>query len=370
MTPRQRFLNALVGKPVDRVPLELPGFQCDGPGAPQEIADPLRAGVAARVLAETHYDVSVPSHINRMLVTPPQRIRLERTGLPGGQLRTCGIIDTPKGELTFAQVFDPAAQTTWQEKYPVESMADIEKIASVPWEIPEGLAPPQGHGLPPSFPERGVLMTRISSPFVCVAAMMKYERFLELCAENLDLVMELTEVCRQRVLDCTRVLLSTPGIDYVWMGGSEWVTAPMGSPALYDALVQEQEKSLIDFIHDTAGVPVHIHCHGNISHALPRTIERGGDYTEPVEPPPDGGITMAGAKQLAAGRITLGGNIECRILCNEGEDAVDAAVHAAFEGGKDRFVLRPTEGPSPMLSEREHRNYMRMIDLWEALSPV
>jgi hypothetical protein len=55
-------------------------------------------------------------------------------------------------------------------------------------------------------------------------------------------------------------------------------------------------------------------------------------------------------------------------LCNETEDRVEAATRAAFEGDNARFVLRPTEGPSPRMSEREFRNYMRMIDVWEQLA--
>ena len=49
---------------------------------------------------------------------------------------------------------------------------------------------------------------------------------------------------------------------------------------------------------------------------------------------------------------------------------IEAAVRAAFEGGKSRFVLRPTEGPSPRMTEREFRNWMTMVDVWEALSPI
>ena len=79
---------------------------------------------------------------------------------------------------------------------------------------------------------------------------------------------------------------------------------------------------------------------------------------------------MAEAKALADGRITLGGNVECRVLCNEDEAATEAAVRAAFEGGKYRFVLRPTEGPSPRMTEREFRNWMRMVDVWEELSLI
>ena len=89
-----------------------------------------------------------------------------------------------------------------------------------------------------------------------------------------------------------------------------------------------------------------------------------------VEPPPDGDITMKDAKELAAGRMTLGGNIETRVLCNETEDVIETAVRAAFEGPKDRFVLVTTAGCSPTLAEREYRNYMRLIDVWEELSPI
>jgi len=370
MNPRERILRTLRGQTADRVPLVLPGFVCRSRADAQKIGDPLRRKIAERIVDETSFRVQVPSRINRMLVTPPQRIRTRQEHLPNGNRRTFGAIDTPLGELTFVTEWNPRSQTGWQVKYPVETQEDIKKIASVPWEIPTKLAPPDMDFLPDEFPERGIMTTHISSPFVCVSAMMSYEWFLELCFLDLDLIKELTEICRQRVLDCVKTMLSKPGIEYVWMGGSEWVTPPMAPPEIYDALVQEQERSIIQYIHENSDAVVHIHCHGRVRDALPKTIDRGGDYTEPVEPPPDGDITMFEAKKLAAGRITLGGNIECRVLCIESEDAAEAAVRAAFEGGKERFILRPTEGPSPVLSEQEFKNYMRVIDVWEELSPI
>ena len=370
MHPRERFLRALSGRRPDRVPLELAGFQFAARCELEKIRDPLRRRIAQRVFDQMHFRVEIPSSINRMLATPPQRIRSEKRRLPNGNQRTLGTIETPKGKLTFVSERSLTAGTTWMAKYPVETEEDIEKIASVPWELPADLQRPDPGSLPEDFPLRGILATRISSPFVCVAGMMKYERFLEMCATSLDRLKELTAVCEQRILDCLKFLLSAPAIEYVWIGGSEWVTPPMASPAIYDALVQDQERRLIDYIHHNSGAMVHIHCHGKVRDALPKMIRRGADFTEPVEPPPDGDIAMADAKRIAAGRIALGGNIECRILCNELEAAVEAAVRAAFEGGQERFVLRPTEGPTTHMSQREHRNYMRMIDVWEELSPL
>ncbi|MBT3380159.1 MAG: hypothetical protein HN742_35645 [Lentisphaerae bacterium] len=370
MTPRDRLLGALRGDHVDRVPLELAGFHVARRADIEKMPDPRKRLIAQRIFDDTHHYVGVPSCTNRMLMTPNQFIRRETKELADGCRRTSGVIEIPGGDLTFESMYDPHANTGWQVKYPVETFADIDRIASVAWELPPNLRCPQARAFDGELAGRGVLETRISSPFVCVAGMMSYQWFLELSLTEPKLIAELTDICCQRTLACVDVLFAEPAIEYVWLGGSEWVTPPMGAPSIYDALVQEQEREIIELIHARSNAVVHIHCHGHVRHALQRVIERGGDYTEPVEPPPDGDVTMAEAKQLAAGRVTLGGNVECRILCNESEEAVDTATRAAFEGGKQRFVLRPTEGPSPQISDQEFRNYMRMIDVWEELAEV
>jgi uroporphyrinogen-III decarboxylase len=370
MTPRERFLGTIRGQTVDRVPIILHGLGCQSHSDIAKMGNPFRQRLMERIIDETHFTAQVPSYINRMLVTPPQRIRTEDKALPDGNIQTLGIIDTPKGNLTFESIWDPRTQTSWMVKYPVESVDDIEKIASVPWELPVNLNPPNLNNLPEEFAERGIMATSLSSPFVCVSAMMDYEMFLEYCFIEYDLIKELTEICKDRILDCVRVLMSKPGIDYVWIGGSEWVTPPMAPPDIYNGLVQEQEREIIDYVHKNGNAVTHIHCHGRIRDALPKMIARGGDYTEPVEPPPDGDITMAEAKKVSAGRITLGGNIECRILCNENEDAVEKAVRNAFGGGKHRFILSQTADHSPIIEEHEYKNYMRMIEVWEEMSPI
>jgi hypothetical protein len=369
MTPRERLLTTLKGGTPDRVPLVLPGFDFTSPDVLEAHPDPLRREVARRVFDKTTYRLQVPSYINRYLITPPQRIHTTTHDIARGFQESRGIIDTPKGNLSFTTQRDPVSDTTWTLEYPVKNLDDIDRIASIPWELPEQLKPPDDD-LPEDFAERGIRDTGISSPFVCVAGMMKFETFLELTLTEAVLMAELTGICQQRTLEILQVLFSKPGIEYVWIGGSEWVTPPMASPRTYDALVQEQERDLIAYAHGQGDVVVHVHCHGHVRHALQRTIQRGADYTEPLEPPPDGDITMAEAKALAAGRITLGGNVECRILCNETESAVETAVRAAFAGGKHRLVLRPTEGPSPRMSTHEFRNWMKMVDMWEALSSL
>ncbi len=222
-------------------------------------------------------------------------------------------IDTPKGPLTAVTGRNDLSDTTWTVKYPVESLDDVDAIRSVPWELPPDLAPPDMSALPDYYPTRGISYASTSSPFVCVAGMMPFEMFLELCVTRLDLIRELTQQCFDRILDVFDVILAQRTVEYVGVYGCEWLTPPMASPRLYEALVQEFERPIIERIH-AAGAVAHVHCHGNVRSTLERVIDRGADFFEPVEPPPDGDITFAEAKAVVAGRITLGGNVESRLL--------------------------------------------------------
>ena len=369
LTPRQRLLRTMTGRDADRVPLLLEGFGCVGREGLEAIAEPGRRDIAERLFDQTTAFVGCESFVNRYLVTPPQCMRGLSRDRRGDELHVTTEIATPKGPLTAVTGQNPLSRTVWTIKYPVESLADVEKIRSVPWERPEGLAPPDATDLPEGFDRKGVLWTCVSSPFVCVAGMMPYQYFLQLCATEPELLEELTDLCCGRILDLLEGLLGPGTIEYVWMGGCEWVTPPMASPEVYDRLVQPFEERVISRIH-AGGAIAHVHCHGNVRSTLEKVIRRGGDYFEPVEPPPDGDISFAEAKALAAGRITLGGNIEARVLERASPEAVEQATRAAFEGGKHRMVLANSTGPIGEITPPIRANYHRMIDVWEQLSPI
>ena len=369
MTPRTRFLDTLGGKKADRVPLMLDGFMLAKREDAEQIKDPGTREIAERAFEHTVVLVGFNSHINRYLATPPQYIRnLSREEAADGTVTTTTAIDTPKGELTAVVSQNPMTHTAWTTKYPVESLADIDKIRSVPWQLPKGLERPDGSTLP-DLEDRCVIRGSVSSPFVCVAGMMSYQYFLELCSTELALMKELTELCKDRILSVLDVLLADRLIEYVWMGGCEWVTPPMASPRVYEELVQGPEAEVIARIHE-GGAFCHVHCHGNVRSTLELVIERGADHFEPVEPPPDGDITFAEAKQTTAGRMVLGGNVEARVLEGPSIDAVDKATRAAFDGGKEHMILKTTSGPIGPVSPQIAANYHRMLDVWEELSPM
>ena len=366
MTPRDRLLSTLRGQKTDRVPLVLESFHY--PSIDDE-TDSTKREILDRVHPHLNYFHQTEAFVNRYLVTPPQRIRQLDRQQRNGETVITSAIDTPKGELTAAVSSNPTTRTVWTIKYPCESLEDIDKIRSVPWEIPPKLAPPDLSALPADFSERGVVRTGVSSPMVCVADMMPYEYFLELCATHFDLLVELTEICCRRILQVLDVLLADENVEYLWMGGSEWLTPPMGSPRQYEILVHQYEKQIIDRAH-AAGALCHVHCHGNVRSTLQLAADRNADFFEPMEPPPDGDITMAEAKALVGQRMALGGNLEARILENGRPDQVEAAARSAFEGGKERMVLQTTAGMYSPMTPPIIANYHRMIDVWEELSPI
>lgn len=376
MTLRERLLRTIRGEKADRVPLMLDGFIAYR--TRESIAEVEDAGwreIAYRVFPLCAQFIRCESFVgtsprSRYFVTPPQFVREVGVKTEGSKTIRTYEIETPKGKLTSVIARDALTPNTdWTLKYPVESLADIAKIRSLAWEIPQGLAPYDRAAVPPDFEERGVVRANFSNPAVCVGGMMSYQYFLELCATEFNLVKELVEECQGRLLKIMEVVLRDRTVDYVWIGGSEWLTPPMGSPRLYEELVQEYERQLIAKAHQ-AGAVCHIHCHGKIRSTLARIVERGADLTEPVEPPPSGDITFAEAKELVRGRLTLGGNVEARIIDCGNVEEVEEATRQAFAGGKERMVLKISAEPVGKYTPQRVRNLHRLIDIWEELSPL
>lgn len=381
MTPRERFLNTLAGKITDRVPLDLLGFNkhnsptvdgfIDFPSYEEVFrrADPGRVEIEERLREKTTVQYPIHSWINRYLVTPPQRIEEKILKRTDAEIEIERIIDTPKGPLIGVVSRNrESIETIWTKKYPVETLEDLKKIASILWELPENLQPPDASKFPGDPLRRHIHYTYVSSPFVCVAGLTKFENFLIWSLTETQLIDELVEECTTRTLQTLEVLLSRPGIDIVWIGGSEWLLPPMGSPDMYRKYVHEPERQIIEQVHEAGGF-CQVHCHGRVRDTLEQVIERGADLFEPVEPPPDGDITFQEAKALAQGRMTLAGNIELDLLVNGSQEEIIEAVSAVFEGGKERMILSQSAAlTSPILSQKTVDNLHTLIDVWEALS--
>lgn len=90
------------------------------------------------------------------------------------------------------------------------------------------------------------------------------------------------------------------------------------------------------------------------------------DALEPIEPPPDGDITLAEVKEIGKGKICLVGNIEARhLLGNSTPQEIDRLVKEAIGAGVPGggFILAPTALlPISKLTEHQAKNLLQYIE--------
>ena len=125
------------------------------------------------------------------------------------------------------------------------------------------------------------------------------------------------------------------------------------------------DAPLVKAIQRTGGF-ARIHSHGRLRLILDDIASTACDGLDPIEPPPQGDVTLAEVRERYGQQIVLFGNLEASDI--EGLDAAafEAKVRAAVDegcGGPGRgFVLMPSSIPyGRVLSDRALRNFELMV---------
>ena len=69
-------------------------------------------------------------------------------------------------------------------------------------------------------------------------------------------------------------------------------------PEAFDEYIVPYDRKIIGRLKEY-GLPINMHCHGKVRHALECMVEMGVGSTDPVEPPPAGDVTFAQAREIA-----------------------------------------------------------------------
>ena len=191
---------------------------------------------------------------------------------------------------------------------------------------------------------------------------MHFDELLLWCHTERELVHRLIDTMTERIELGLRYVLDAGLGEMMWLGGSEQATPPMMGPEMYDEFVTQYDSRIIDLMHNYDGL-VHVHCHGKISGILDRLLDMDVDMTDPVEPPPDGDITMAEAKKRCAGRMTLMGHIEFRELEFSSPKRIRELIRTAIlDGGAERTYLYPSATPIQALTPQYRDNAIAYIE--------
>jgi uroporphyrinogen decarboxylase len=114
-----------------------------------------------------------------------------------------------------------------------------------------------------------------------------------------------------------------------------------------------------------AGVYPRIHSHGRVGRVLDEIVKCGAAALDPVEPPPDGDITIAEIKKRTGNKLCLMGGIELKHLEAASGDYVENLIRNLIAQGKPdgKYVIMPTAAPINIpLSPKTENNYKRFIE--------
>lgn len=375
MTRKERLMATLRGEPVDRPAVcfyELDGITQDetNPSPFNIFQDPSWKPLLTLVRERTDRIVmhsipfsSLPSELDKMTRTNTYYDE-------AGSYHVISQILLPDGTVLQNHTRrDIEPDTVWTLEHFLKDEEDLEK-----WiELPESeLGEPDysyAHQIEASLGDSGIMMLDTGDAIAQLADLLGMENLMIFGMTEPELVTRALDKLHKKILQrVSRVAKDLPG--RLWrICGPEYATAPYLPPELYKKYVLDYDKELVDAIHQYGGY-ARIHQHGNQRGILDYTIQTGCDALDPIEPAPQGDISLKEVKEKCGKQMVLFGNIELRdieLLSQEDfRQTVETALREGTEGEGRGFVLMPTACPlGRKLSENTLRNYEIMVEMAE-----
>jgi len=330
--------------------------------------EPSYAEILAKVEATAGMAVKAGAGGEGVGFSRPRAGQVETTTADEGAEKTItNTIHTPKGDLVGITRIT-ASGRAWVVKHLFASDEDIERYLSLPYEPPEydtgGI-----RAMCEAVGERGVVWVGFTDPMCAMVSLLDYEDFCVRTLVDLPSLVRMVDWAQERCVENTKLLVrACAGADCVFhVSGPELATPPMVSPEVFAALVTPYLRELIEIIH-AAGFLAMIHCHGHVREVLPEILDTGADALEPLEPPPQGNISLAELIARGGGGLCLMGYVQDQDFYTAPPGCMTRWVEQIAEVVKGRtgYIMSPTCTPFEFpCSERYRRNYLEWLEAAE-----
>ncbi|MCL2461466.1 MAG: hypothetical protein FWF44_02280 [Defluviitaleaceae bacterium] len=374
MTRKERLTRTLEGKPVDRPPVcfyEINGYS-QNPDDPDEyniyndpswrpLLDLAAAKSDRTVLCYPDFRRAESSDTNRSVSTFTDT---------RGRRHTVEEIQTPKGPLTRHLQRDKDIDTTWETEHLLKTMEDAEAYLSIPDGEQSGELDISGVlRCEEALGETGIVCIDTSDALDCVWPLFSMADYLVFAMTERELFTEMLERAQRKLLARIRAVSEALPGRLFRIYGPEIASPPYLPPELFREYVVKYDTELIRLIHKSGGY-ARIHCHGNLSRIMDDIAGMGADATDPIEPPPQGDVSLRYIREKYGKRLVLFGNIELSDIENLETPAFTETVKRTLEEGMSGegrgFVLMPSASPiGRKLSARTMRHYEIMAELAE-----
>lgn len=356
MTGRERLLALLRREPIDRVPIstyELSpfGWEADEPSY-------------HRVLAAVRAQTDLLPMWSGYLPPAPTAVPVESVTWEEAEFQvTRTTVHTPKGDLTSLSKSTPSVKTTWTVEHFCKTEEDIARQLSIPFH-PMPVETSGFAAVDATVGERGIVLCDTGDAIGHVAGLFEFGEFTIWAMTEPRLIRALCDQAHERVMHTLRGMLAAGCGPLYRIWGPEYCTPPYLPPAAFAEFVVPYVTEMVALIH-RYGCYARVHSHGKVAHVLDMIVATGADAIDPVEPPPDGDITLAEMTARYGDRLIRFGGMELKYLEAETPAEVAARVEALMTEGKGAggYVLMPTAAPINVpLSPRTAANYLAFIE--------
>lgn len=265
---------------------------------------------------------------------------------------------------------DPDVNTVWTLEHLLKDEDDLQAWIDLPHEDGTDLGTPDYREILQTEQElgdTGIVMIDTGDALCELASLFSMEDYTITAMMHRELFLQALEILHRPLLAKTRrIAQDLPG--RLWrIYGPEYATPPYLPPELYNAYVVRYDSELVQAIQAEGGF-ARLHQHGNLRAVLAMAEQTGCCAIDPVEPPPQGDMTLAEVRQACGGRLVLFGNLEISDIERVSEAEMEEKVRTALRegpGGRG-FVLMPSAAPyGRVLSDVTLRNYRKIVELAE-----
>lgn len=383
MTPRERLLAAMAGRPVDRVPCaprnaaRAMQILADDPGGdPVELV--LRGARADRYDFEPCFQVYSGAP-NILLETGGEThgldIAIEVAGERQGNCdRVTRTIRTPEGPLREVLLVPrPGCPEYGVSPNPVhlerlvKEPADLARLRCLVADPARYGTGAEGRAMEERVGENGLVLVTVSGPLDYQAG---YARAMEDIMvdwyERPEFARELLDIFREKMMAETRVLLER-GCLHIF---GTWFFASLSvgwSPRIFRELFLPMIREHAALVRSAGGTYTY-YDDGRLMGILPMLAETEIDCLETMTPPPVGDADLAAARELIGPRICLKGYIDLLYVLKMGTpEKVEGAVREALEAaGPTGFILGTSDGVRDGTPRENLVAYFRAAHRWRA----
>lgn len=276
--------------------------------------------------------------------------------------------------LTKVDRRDPDVDTNWHIEHLLKDEDDAMAWLALPENPPGRTADPAAFlKVEEDLGETGIAMVDTPDPLCLAAELFAMQDYLVLASSEPALFHRIVERMSRWVYGWTEaVARALPG--RLWrIVGPEYAGAPYLPPKLFREFVTRYDQPMIDRVHATGGF-ARLHAHGRLRGILDDLVATGCDGLDPIEPPPQGDVTLAEVKAAFGDRLVLFGNLEVRDIESlspvEFRPIVERALAEGTAGSGRGFVLQPSAAPyGRTLSSIALRNYETIVRVVEEAFP-